>query len=110
MNLMFIFDAVRITSIVLSLLLIFLSLMPCADEAEAGVDVQYSQIQADQACGHLADICSPLCGCNCCHSHLAQSLFVQEMDLTIPIIEQLSAYKDGIGLNLLQRIFIPPQG
>ncbi len=84
--------------------------MPCADEAETRLDVQYSQIQADQACGHFTDICSPLCGCNCCHSHLAQTLYVHEMEFPIPFVEQSSAYRDGIGLNLLHRIFQPPQG
>ena len=45
-------------------------MLPCADELSIHDNIP-SEISAnDQAPDHIHDLCSPLCTCHCCHSHL----------------------------------------
>lgn len=62
---------VKIISIILSIVILSMVLMPCADEPVSSAESQ-STILLDHSDNHDAehhDLCSPFCSCECCHSN-----------------------------------------
>ncbi len=87
-----------------------MSFAPCADKA--GVDsteisLEYSEFE--QGHNDSADLCSPLCICHCCHSHL----LVQELlkdDLTHDFFSsETNLYSDPLKSGFLFSILQPPR-
>ncbi|MGB6153824.1 MAG: DUF6660 family protein [Pricia sp.] len=66
--------------VILSVYFLGLNLMPCQDEpatedsAQLGMVEMYSAGQDHGPCS--SDLCSPFCGCHCCHVHVLYSLFI----------------------------------
>ncbi|WP_298712638.1 DUF6660 family protein [Chitinophaga sp.] len=103
----------RYATIILSILLLILSCIPCADQGLGGTDSHdhYSSVQerADNHHSHHSDACSPLCVCSCCsvvtfvHQHVS-------VDLSLPA--SLSAYNSFHSHSYPEQafpIFQPPQ-
>ncbi len=51
----------KLTSVILSIILIFTSLVPCTDDANC-VDSKHAETEQN----HKKDVCSPFCICACC--------------------------------------------
>ena len=65
-----IFTTVKWLTIILSIYLIGLSVMPCTD-VEIYNSHQIGQLSSDKNHAHKdnSDLCSPFCACNCCGFH-----------------------------------------
>ncbi|WP_420578329.1 DUF6660 family protein [Ekhidna sp.] len=101
---------VKFSAFILSLFLLGLSVAPCADETTAdSIEVSYEQPGSDQDHNESEDLCSPLCVCHCCHSHLVvQQTFISELGiLTFPL--QGSTYTDPITSGFVGSLLQPPQ-
>jgi hypothetical protein len=62
---------VKVISFILSLLILSMALLPCADEPVENHVVSVEMHDQHEASGQH-DLCSPLCTCHCCHSHITQ--------------------------------------
>ncbi|WP_424963905.1 DUF6660 family protein [Ekhidna sp.] len=101
---------VKSFAFILSLFLLGLSVAPCTDETTAdSIEVSYQESGSDHDHNESEDLCSPLCVCHCCHSHLVvQQIFISELGiLTFPL--QRSTYSDPITSGFVGSLLQPPQ-
>ncbi|MGQ7947352.1 DUF6660 family protein [Flavobacterium sp. WC2509] len=101
-------------AIILSIYLITLSSMPCADlEVNSSVH-KTAQFSSEENHSHdkQNDLCSPFCTCNCCGAQVLsyQANIVFGLS-TIPavIIKALPTYKSILYSNFFGSIWQPPQ-
>lgn len=107
----------KITTIILSLYLILLSCLPCADTKVKDVHVGSNLVvTVENSHSHTnekhSDLCPPFCSCNCCavqvltfNPTLSYS-FSKETEL---IILQISTYHSVLKSNFFGSIWQPPQ-
>jgi len=90
---------VKVTSFILSLLILSIALLPCADEPSTNeaVSIESHDNHQDTDQHHL---CSPFCTCHCCDSHVTQhctfclktfvSFSSHSSDQSFPILSRIS--------------------
>lgn len=96
-------------SLILSLFLLGLSIAPCAD-APTVDNLEISlNFNGDHGHSETEDLCSPLCVCHCCHSHLViNKIELRDfVDLLFP--EQKISLKEPVTEGFLGSILQPPQ-
>jgi hypothetical protein len=102
--------------ILLSIYLIILSCMPCADTKEDVHEYSFLEVENTKHEEHSHDqhndLCSPFCTCNCCSSQILvysdiQSLFFPLQFEEIKMIS--SFYKTIFTSNFYGSIWQPPQ-
>jgi len=109
-----IFTAVKSASILLSVILMVLSCLPCSD---AAIDPEHtksvSQNQTDKHDDNHNDLCSPFCICNCCGVQILN--FTPVFSFVIYDIpagftpKQEIAYKSQFASMFSGSIWQPPQ-
>ncbi|MEL1252982.1 DUF6660 family protein [Flavobacterium sp. DGU38] len=105
----------KLTNAILSILILILSCMPCADmEANS-----FTQKKAELASKHdnhshnkENDLCSPFCICSCCGSQMAS--YSQPVAIDFPILskgikKQLPTYQSILSSSFCGSIWQPPQ-
>lgn len=104
----------KFTAIILSVLVLLLSAMPCAEDM---VISKYSEIvEHNEGDSHShensGELCSPFCSCSCCSQHMVTAVAVVSF---IPIcyhqedIITQSFYKSKLPLNVYSSIWQPPK-
>ena len=100
---------VKLVTLILSLFLLGLSIAPCSDVPKSdNMEISLSS-QGDHDHREAEDLCSPLCVCHCCHSHLVvNQVFINELGaLTFPL--HRTTYTDPITSGYISSILQPPQ-
>lgn len=98
---------------ILSLHVLMLSFMPCTDEEDkASGKEQVSAVAGLQQQGqqdYHEDLCSPLCSCQCCHTHYqVYSLNISE-NLPLPEAKQNTLYTNNFSSSPSCSIWQPPK-
>lgn len=95
---------------ILSILLLGLSVAPCADETNADdVKVSYQDTGTDHDHNGPEDLCSPLCVCHCCHSHvIVQQILVTELGVLAFPLQQV-VYRAPVTSEFVAALLQPPQ-
>jgi len=99
---------------ILSIYLIMLSSMPCADLEDNSAVHKTSQFSSEQNHSHekQSDLCSPFCSCNCCGAQVLsyQANIIFEFPVKSAIISlQLPSYNSVFTSNFFGSIWQPPQ-
>ncbi|WP_375596907.1 DUF6660 family protein [Roseivirga seohaensis] len=98
----------RIISIILSVWILGLSVLPCADNqpAKEHIEVSTSDVGDDQNHNSTEDLCSPLCTCHCCHSHLvvhqSYRLHSQPLSFEDPLAGHACSLSEGFKESFLE--------
>jgi hypothetical protein len=106
---------VKFLYVILSLYLVLLSSLPCADvevNTSAYTEMASTSNQDEHSHDKEDDLCSPFCICNCCGSQITHYLQVVMIDFPIlskPIKTQLPTYKFLFASNFYGSIWQPPQ-
>ena len=98
----------KIIAIILSVLFLSLSVVPCAD---AATDFEDGDLIVQQHNDHnaSADLCSPFCQCQCCHNHImVYSNPVLEQSVSIAI-NAVFIYLDKETSQFTTKYIPPPQ-
>ena len=101
---------VKAITFVLALFFLGLSLAPCSDAAIQESDIAMV-VNGDTQSDHdtSSDLCSPLCVCHCCHSHLVvQQIELSNFDELLFPVQKIS-YKEPVTEGFLGAILQPPQ-
>lgn len=96
----------RLLALLLSLYVICLTALPCADVPDRGHEAPLTQ----QSHNHDdADCCSPFCTCNCCA--MAMHCEIQAVDFQVRTLvrEQITAYPTLIETQRVGEIWQPPK-
>jgi hypothetical protein len=84
--------------------------MPCADDVSGdNTEISYQVNDTDTDHNETADLCSPLCICNCCQTHLVvQQIFIS--DINVPSMSsQRDCYTEPITSGFVDSLFQPPR-
>lgn len=103
---------IRYIAIILSVLTIALSALPCDDEQAVVVTGDTIVMNAASHSDNydLGDLCSPFCTCACCANVVVESVFDQEIAATECIHAELnSIYLFSFSRDFSNPIFQPPQ-
>ena len=105
----------KFLNIILSIYLVALSCLPCADMEvnSAGHSLVAHQLEQDSHSHDKEnDLCSPFCVCNCCGSQIVSFFKVETVSFTVvskSIKTQLPTYKSILTSNFYGSIWQPPQ-
>jgi len=106
----------KFASIFLSLVLLILSCLPCADaapEAVADKGITLTQNHSDHSKELHTDLCSPFCVCNCCGAQILS--FTPQLVINInrePVVYATKleiTYKSNLASMFSGSIWQPPQ-
>ncbi|RTY67134.1 DUF6660 family protein [Flavobacterium sp. LB2P53] len=101
----------KLTNIILSIVLLLLSCMPCADKDQIGSFEKVTEIHNAKQ-NQNKDACSPLCVCNCCgcQGFAYNTICVYNLFSVKTIIDKKTpAYKSILTSNFYGSIWQPPQ-
>jgi hypothetical protein len=101
---------VRSFAFILSLFLLGLSVIPCADEVNAE-SVEITSVNTDGDHDHESDedLCSPFCVCQCCHSHFVANHAYYPNLISLVQVIQKTEYNAYFTNGYLDSILQPPQ-
>ncbi len=107
----------KLLNYILSIYLIALSCLPCADmevSSAAHKVVEISSNHDEKSHNHDKenDLCSPFCSCNCCGSQIVSYFKVSNFSFAIVsknIKTQLPSYTSKFASNFYGSIWQPPQ-
>lgn len=97
-------------AVILSLLVMVLSIAPCADAACGAQGDHATELAADHHDHDAADdLCSPLCVCQCCHSHtVISNQFIESVGTDRPSF-QPPRYTALLASGFKGAVLQPPQ-
>lgn len=101
---------VKILGLIMSLFVLGLSLAPCQDEPDVyDIEISHQADTEDHGPDDAEDLCSPLCVCHCCHSHLVFHIsFFNNNEAPLPVSKVIS-YSDLATKGFIGSLFQPPQ-
>ncbi len=101
----------RIIAIILSILTITLSALPCDDEVIIDSEqLTFVSQSADNHSHSANDLCTPFCVCVCCASIVIEPNIQQDISNSVISTSELNTYYIvSFSGNFLDRIFQPPQ-
>ena len=108
------FTAVKWINLILSIYLVVLSCLPCADTLENETIAHTSEIVSKDNQSHEKglDLCAPFCSCNCCAVQVLNSApavtWIFNVETTL-IKKPLSSYHSILTSNFYGSIWQPPQ-
>jgi len=111
------FTLVKLLNYILSIYLVALSCLPCADmevNSAAHKVVEISANHDEKSHNHDKenDLCSPFCSCNCCGSQIVSYFKMLNYNFTVvskTITTQLPSYASQFTSNFYGSIWQPPQ-
>lgn len=98
-------------TIILSIFLLSLTLLPCDDmqtEDNCGTESHY-HLTDNHDHDADADLCSPFCQCHCCHTHITAQQSPPLSATLAFISESTSGYIPNIGKDIADSLLQPPQ-
>ena len=101
-------------AILLSIYLMALSNMPCADmevDSAAHKTAQFSS-EANHSHDKANDLCSPFCACNCCGAQVLSYQLSENIEFPVAfaiISKALPSYNSVFASNFYGSIWQPPQ-
>lgn len=105
----------KLLNYILSIYLIALSCLPCADIEVSNTAHKASEIvhtQEKHSHDKENDLCSPFCSCNCCGSQIVTYFKAVSYNFTVVskgIKTQLPSYTSQLTSNFFGSIWQPPQ-
>lgn len=105
----------KLISVILAVLMLYLSGMPCDDVEVADNDGVVSYAQAQDSHDHDGDLpesdgCSPFCACQCCHTHMViPSHFSTASFVVYTHQDDSNYYQDFYPNGIIYAIWRPPQ-
>jgi hypothetical protein len=106
---------VKFLNYILSIYLVALSCLPCADIEVSSAAHKATEIASnhdDHSHNKENDLCSPFCICNCCGQQIlnfSQEIAPQFRKIATEITTQIPAYKSILTSNFYGSIWQPPQ-
>ncbi|OEK03066.1 hypothetical protein BFP97_16740 [Roseivirga sp. 4D4] len=101
---------VKVLALILSVFLLGLSLVPCADEPVIdNIEISYQDASGGHDHNGSEDFCSPLCICHCCHSHLVVYQFMMSYLEGFKFQGHKGDYTTPLVSGYLSSPFQPPQ-
>ncbi len=105
----------KFITILLSVLLLSLSCLPCADKKVNSSDktsVVFTSNQGDHSHDNEIDLCTPFCMCSCCGSLVVS--YIAPNAINFPIVTSsiksaVPSYKSILSANFYGSIWQPPQ-
>jgi len=100
----------KLISLFLALFILGLTASPCSDveNEQDRVNSEVSVSDIDQSFPTDFDICSPLCSCHCCHTHITEGDTQEKIEHKYPSNVD-KGYKLQIFDNHYFSIFQPPR-
>ena len=107
----------KLLNYILSIYLIALSCLPCADmevssAAHKAVEISSNHDEKSHNHDKENDLCSPFCSCNCCGSQIVSYFKVLSFNFAVvskTIKTQLPSYTSKFASNFYGSIWQPPQ-
>ena len=105
----------KFINIILSVIILALSCMPCTDMEGSGVSHSSSELALNNdshSHDKQIDLCSPFCACNCCNTQMFTYFSITAIDFPIVtgvIKISLPSYKSIFSSNFFGSIWQPPQ-
>ncbi|QBN17908.1 DUF6660 family protein [Flavobacterium nackdongense] len=105
----------KIFTFILSLYLMALSCLPCADVEVNSLAHSASTVAANHenhSDQNSFDLCAPFCVCNCCGQHILnynQEITFEFRKIPTEITTQIPTYKSILASNFFGSIWQPPQ-
>ena len=105
----------KLFSIIISIYIIALSCLPCADmevNSLAHTTTKFTANHEDHSHDKENDLCSPFCICSCCGSQVVSLFHIDAINFPIlfkGIKTQLPTYKSVFASNFYGSIWQPPQ-
>ena len=105
----------KILNIIVSIYLVALSCLPCADIEVSSAAHKATEIASNKdnhSHDKENDLCSPFCICNCCGQQIlnfSQEIAPQFRKIATEITTQIPAYKSILTSNFFGSIWQPPQ-
>jgi hypothetical protein len=102
---------IKYIAIILSILTITLSALPCDDEL-VNADTESIVLNSDSHDDHhdSGDLCSPFCTCVCCANVVVEPVFDQELTVTDTHNTELNAsYIFSFSRDFSNQVFQPPR-
>ena len=101
----------RLFAFILSIFLLGLSVVPCADEARPdSTEISILNADGDHDPESDDDHCSPFCVCQCCHSHFVVNHVSYPNLISIHNMVEITVYLAFFSKGCLDSILQPPQG
>ncbi len=101
----------RLIATILSVYVLLLAFVPCADEFSIETSQEQALLQDDyhpDEEGH-SDFCTPFCHCHCCHSHVTFMDTNWHAQVITPFSEKRSAHLERKEYLFPFSIFQPPR-
>ena len=105
----------KLTSVILSLVFLILSCLPCADlkvNNSAHITTEFTSNHEKHSTDNHNDLCSPFCICSCCGSVIASyshPIIIKTPIRSKVIKAQLPTYKSILHSNFYGSIWQPPK-
>jgi hypothetical protein len=111
----FYFYYMKVSSILLSIILVILSCLPCADGANESIEKNHIAATSHDSHSkdHNGDLCSPFCICNCCGVQILS--FTPSLTFNLnpipaePIVKPETTYQSSLASQFSGGIWQPPQ-
>jgi len=108
---------VKLLNYILSIYLVALSCLPCADievnsAAHKAVEISSNHNEKSHDHNKKNDLCSPFCSCNCCGSQIVSYFKINTFSFAFvskSIKTQLPTYSSKFASNFYGSIWQPPQ-
>jgi hypothetical protein len=106
---------VKFVNIILSIIILALSCLPCADMEAGSVShssIEFASNNESHSHDNQIDLCSPFCTCNCCSGQVLTYFAVAVIDFPVAtgvIKIALATYKPFFSSNFYGSIWQPPQ-
>ena len=100
----------KFIAIILSILTITLSSIPCDDELIVGEEVAFEQQSSDNHSDDTTDLCSPFCSCVCCATVVVAPNAQQNISYEAICSKEVNTYHTTIhSSDFLDKILQPPR-
>ncbi len=100
----------KLLAIMLSILTMTLSFIPCDDERATSEQVVFASQESDKHCDDFSDLCTPFCSCVCCARVIVEQNAQQSIQAVAISSKQLRNYTNVIhSSDFLDEILHPPR-
>ena len=103
----------KVISAILSVYILALSVMPCADGPDSAQDQVHQEMMADhdhsgQEHPPGEDLCTPFCACQCCHTNITFTTYFKLQEIAVPVQAGTTLYSEQAYSTYLTPLLDPP--
>ncbi len=100
----------KLLAIMLAILTMTLSFMPCDGERATSEQVAFASQESDNHCDDFSNLCTPFCSCVCCARVIVEQNSQQSIPAVVISSKQLRKYTNVIhSSDFLDEILHPPR-